>query len=103
MQCMKFLRSNLQNPSQKFWKNLFDFEKPQNFQKSQKLILKNMKCMNMRDLDTYQVNNNLILGKNTLRKSLEWMGFGRWKDMDKSREIEENEDRIALTLYIGVQ
>ena len=103
MQCMKFLRSNLQNPSQKFCKNLFDFEKPQNFQKSQKLILKNMKCMNMRDLDTYQVNNNLILGKNTLRKSLEWMGFGRWKDMDKSREIEENEDRIALTLYIGVQ
>ena len=103
MQCMKFLRSNLQNPSQKFCKNLFGFEKPQNFQKSQKLILKNMKCMNMRDLDTYQVNNNLILGKNTLRKSLEWMGFGRWKDMDKSREIEENEDRIALTLYIGVQ
>ena len=29
MQCMKFLRSNLQNPSQKFHKNLFDFEKPQ--------------------------------------------------------------------------
>ena len=37
---MKFLRSNLQNPSQKFCKNLFDFEKPQNFQKSQKLRLK---------------------------------------------------------------
>ena len=41
MQCMKFLGSNLQNPSQKFCKNLFDFEKPQNFQKSQKLRLKN--------------------------------------------------------------
>ena len=41
MQCMKFLRSNFQNPSQKFCKNLFDFEKPQNFQKSQKLKLKN--------------------------------------------------------------
>ena len=38
MQCMKFLRSNLQNPSQKFCKNLFDFEKPK---KSQKLRLKN--------------------------------------------------------------
>ena len=35
---MKFLRSNLQNPSQKFCKNLFDFEKPKN---SQKLRLKN--------------------------------------------------------------
>ena len=55
MKCLKFLRSNLQNPSQKFCKNLFDFEKPQNFQKSQKLRLKIIKCMNMRDLDTYQV------------------------------------------------
>ena len=50
MQCMKFLRSNLQNPSQKFCKNLFDFEKPQNYQKSQKIRLKIMKCMNMGDL-----------------------------------------------------
>ena len=33
MQCMTFLRSNLQNSSQKFHKNLFDFEKPQNFVK----------------------------------------------------------------------
>ena len=29
MQCMEFLRLNLQNPSQKLHKNLFDFEKPQ--------------------------------------------------------------------------
>ena len=64
MQCMKFLRSNLQNPSQKFCKNLFDFEKPQNFQKSQKLRLKNVNCMKMRDLDTYQVKKNLIKPKN---------------------------------------
>ena len=57
---MKFLRSNLQKPSQKFCKNLFDFENPKNFQNSQKLRLKIMKCMNMRDLDTYQVKRNLI-------------------------------------------
>ena len=60
MQCMKFLRSILKNPYQKFCKNLFDFEKPQNFQISQKLRLKIMNCMNMRDLDTYQVKNSLI-------------------------------------------
>ena len=66
MQCMKFLRSNLQNPSQKFCKNLFDFEKPQNFQKSQKLKLKSIKCMKMRDLDTYQVKSNLIKVENLL-------------------------------------
>ena len=49
MQCMRFLRSNLQKLIPKILKNLFDFENPQNFQKSQKLRLKIMKCMNMRD------------------------------------------------------
>ena len=49
MQCMKFLKSNLQNPSQKFYKNLFDFEKPQILQKSQKLRFQRMKCMKKRD------------------------------------------------------
>ena len=43
------LRSKIQNPSQKFYKNLFDFEKPQILQKSQKLRLQSMKCMKMRD------------------------------------------------------
>ena len=68
MQCMKFLRSNLQNPSQKFCKNLFDFEKPQNYQKSQKLRLEIMKCMKMSDFDTYQVKRNLIKAENLLEK-----------------------------------
>ena len=40
MHCMKFLRTNLQNPYQKFYKNLFDFEKPQILQKSQNLGFK---------------------------------------------------------------
>ena len=65
---MKFLRSNLQNPSQKFCKNLFDFEKPQNFQKSSKLRLEIMKCMKMSDLDTYQMKRNFIKVENLLRK-----------------------------------
>ena len=50
MQCMKFLRVNLQNPSQKLHKNLFDLEKPQILQKSQKLRFQRMKCMKMREL-----------------------------------------------------
>ena len=66
MQYMKFLRSNLQNPYQKFCKNLFDFEKLQNFQKSQKLRLKSMKCMKKKDLDTYHVKSNLIKAENLL-------------------------------------
>ena len=72
MQCMNFLRSNLQNPSKKFCKNLFDFEKSQNFQKSQKLRLKIMKCMNMRDLDTYQVKKTWLRSKNPWGRGLRW-------------------------------
>ena len=34
MQWMSFLGSNFQNPTQKFHKNLFDFEKPQILQKT---------------------------------------------------------------------
>ena len=45
MQCMEFLRLNLQNPSQKLHKNLFDFEKPQIFQPIPKSRLECMKCM----------------------------------------------------------
>ena len=56
----KFLRSNFQNPSQKFHKNLFDFEKPQILQKSQKLRFQRMKCMKNEGLKTYQVRKNLI-------------------------------------------
>ena len=60
MQCMKFLKSNLQDPSKKFHKNLFDFEKPQILQKSQKLRSWSMKCMKKEGLGTYQVRKNLI-------------------------------------------
>ena len=88
MQCMKFLRSNLQNPSQKFHKNLFDFEKPQNFQKSQKLRLTNMKCMKMRDLDTCQVKSNLNKAENLLGKKFR----GREKCLG-GEPVEINQER----------
>ena len=41
--------NTVKNLSQKFHKNLFDFEKPQILQKSQKLRLQSMKCMKKRD------------------------------------------------------
>ena len=44
----EILRLNLQNPSQKLQKNLFDFEKLI-LQKSQKLRFQRMKCMKMRE------------------------------------------------------
>ena len=42
--------------------------------KTQKLRLKIMKCMNMRDLDTYQVKKNLIKAENLFK-----MKFGVWE------------------------
>ena len=67
MQCMKFLGSNLQNPSQKFHKNLFDFEKPQILQKSPKLRFQNMKW---KRLEAYQVKKLLKKLEETLRRRL---------------------------------
>ena len=37
---------------------------PKKFSKTQKLWLKFVKCMNIRDLETYQVKKNLIKAKN---------------------------------------
>ena len=59
---------NLQNPSQKLHKNLFDFEKPQILQKSQKLRFQRMKCMKNERIDTYQVKENLKKFKEHLGK-----------------------------------
>ena len=67
---MKFLRSNLQNSSQKFCKNLFDFEKPKNFHKSQKLRLKIMKCMNLRDLGPLSGEEKLDAGRKDLEEEV---------------------------------
>ena len=53
-----------QKPTQKFHNNFINFEIPQNFFKTQKLRFKIMKCMNMRDLETYQVKKNLIKAEN---------------------------------------
>ena len=73
-----------QKPTQKFHTNFINFEKPQKFSKTQKLRLKIMKSMNMRDLKTYQEKKNVI----------------KVKRHDKIERDQENEDRIAFeTLY----
>ena len=94
MQCMKFLRVNLQNPSRKFHKNLFDFEKPQILQKSQKFRFQRMKCMKMRESKLTKWREILenawkILGKEVWSER-EW--FGRWTGSEKSRKWELDHD-----------
>ena len=63
-----------QKPTQKFHTNFINFEKSQKFSKTQKLRLKIMKCMNMRDLKTYQEKKNVIKAENLFE-----MKFGVWE------------------------
>ena len=60
--------------------------------------------MNMRDLDTYQVKKNLIKAENLFE--MKFVVWERSLECEKDKQIErdrENEDRIALNKYIGVQ
>ena len=42
-------------PNPKFHQTLINFEKPQNFSKTPKSRFQNMKCMNKKGLEAYQV------------------------------------------------
>ena len=46
-------------PNPKFQWNLINFEKPQNFPKTPNPRFQNMKCMNEKGLEAYQVKKNL--------------------------------------------
>ena len=100
MQCMKFLRSNLQNPSQKFHKNLFDFEKPQILQKSLKLRLQSMKCMKMRDLKLTKWRKTWISLKNPWGKGWRWvrevLGGEEAREIKKDRENWDQKSRVPV-------
>ena len=84
MQCMKFLRSNLQNPFQKVCKNLINFKKvPNIFQKPPIFRLKDMKMHENEGLRHLPSERNLIKAEESLRKRFgvreRERGFGRWK------------------------
>ena len=56
-------------------------------------------------LETHQVKKNLEKPWRNLKEEVwsEWERFGMWKDEFVKREIEKNENRIALNLYIEGQ
>ena len=104
MQCMKRLKHFHKNQPKNFTITSSILKNPKKFSKTQKLRLKIMKCMNMRDLDTYQMKKNLIKVENHLE-----MKFGVWERSlggEKARTYRErsrkNEDRIVLKPYIEV-
>ena len=78
----------------KFQWKLINFEKPQNFSKTPKFRFQNMKCMNEKGLEAYQVKRNLKKLEESLRNKfgVKMRVFGRWTVADRSREIEEMRD-----------
>ena len=81
----------------KFQQYLINLEKPQNFSKTPKPRFQNMKCMNNKRKEAYQVKKIL---KKTWRnlEDQDWSEmrvFGREKDRAIEREIKRNEGQIA--------
>ena len=84
-----------QKPTQKFHNNFINLENPKKISKTQKLWLKIMKSMNIRDLETYQVKKNLIKAKTLFE-----MKFGVWErglEGEKARQIEKMKTRSRWT------
>ena len=74
-------------PNPKFQWKLINFEKPQNFSKTLKPRFQNMKCMNKKGLEAYQVKKNLKKLEESLRNQIgvRWECFGR-ENREVSRE-----------------
>ena len=79
----EILNSFKQKPIPKFQQKLINFEKPQIFSKTPKPRFQNMKCMNVKVLEAYQVKKNLKKLEETLRNNY-------WSEMREfGREIKE--------------
>ena len=96
------LNSFKQHPSQKFHKDLINFEKPQKFSKIPKVRSKGMKCMikwGIKDLTSEEEQDQGLktLGNEVCNEREE---FGRWKGWKQSREIQEKWSEIVRILDI---
>ena len=90
-------------PNPKFQWKLINFEKPQKFPKTPNLRFQNMKCLNKKGLETYQVKKKLEKPWKILENQdrSEIGVFLREKQRSIEREIDGNEIQIAQGLYIG--
>ena len=95
----EILNSFNQKPIPKFQQSLLNFEKPQNFSKTPKPRIQNIKMHEEWDIRSLPSEETLEKAWETLGKEVrsEWKRFGRWKDkgIEREREIERNEVRIA--------
>ena len=84
-----------QNPSQKFYKNSTNFEKPKKFSKAQNLYLNAWNAWRMRDKDHTRCKKNYLKAEKLLGREFEVRkrGFGRWRvcrSQERSREMKKN-------------
>ena len=83
-------------PIPKFQWKLINFEKPQNFTKTPKPRFQNMKRMNEKGLEAYQVKRNLKKLEESLRNKfgVRWECFGRetkkYWERDRRKMISES-------------
>ena len=78
-------------PNLKFQWKLNNFEKPQNFSKTLKSRFQNIKCMNEKGSEAYQVKTNMKNLEESLRTQVgvRWECFGR-ENREVSREISKD-------------
>ena len=88
-------------PNPKFQWNLINFEKPQKFSKTLDPRFQNMKCINEKGLEAYQVKKNLKKLEETLRKKfgVSERGLGGEKtklSRERSREMKTELHRTYI-------
>ena len=80
----EFLNTFKWKPNPKFQWNFINFEKPQKFPKTPNPMFQNMKCMNEKGLEAYQVRKNVKnLGKSLKTK----IGVRLESFWEKNREV----------------
>ena len=91
MQCMRFKTHLREHPSQNFNESSSILKNPKNFKKTPKPRFQNMKCMNKKGLEAYQVKKNLKKLEESLRNKfgVRWECFGR--ETEKYRERDRRE------------
>ena len=97
----KHLRSFKQNLTQKFCKNLINFEKFQNLSKDPKVRSKGWNAW-------LNVRKKIIPKEEITLEAEDWVEFwvregylGRWRVRKYRERLEKNERKFMLTLYIG--
>ena len=82
-------------PIPKFQWKLIDFEKPQNFSKTPKPRFQNMKCMNEKRLEAYQVKRNLKKAWRILEEQV-WSEMREFWERNREVSIERSKKKWFL-------